>query len=103
MITITQEHRDRLWSAAALSDLPAFDREFAAAGITITITPPAPPEKMVSLAEQIAYEAGDNLLPRDYTLAALQHVEKVVRDAPVDSDSAAYVRNAILKQLGADA
>jgi hypothetical protein len=82
-----------------------------AAYFKYTIAEPQPPEAMVRLADQIAYDAGDNLMPRDYTLAALKHFEKLVRDAPVqrwerlpsglDGTDGLIYRNAILTAIGA--
>ena len=77
MSTITHEQATALFDHTGT--LAAFLRKLADLGITIT--PPQPSSEMVSLAERLAYETGENLLPRDYTLAALQHVERVVKDA----------------------
>lgn len=73
----------------------------------ITLAPPPPSPEMVRLAEQIAYDAGDNLMPRDYTIAALQYVEKLVKDAPSFVGAAGvgdYIsRTTILTAIGSNA
>ncbi len=78
----------------------------ALATLGITITPPAPSERMVKLAREIAREAvdGGDLYVR-VALAALQHAEKVVRDAPTykTMNGQMLIDSAhILNQIGAE-
>lgn len=84
---------------------------FAAAGITIA--DPSPPEAMVKLAETYADAVVDIKHGHVWTvafsgyLAALQHVEKLVKDAPVvnllGASSSLVSRNFILDGIGGEA
>ena len=114
MSTITQEQFEaaqRAWRHAQGGN--GLELAFAAAGITIT--PPAPPETMVKLAREIAVQVLRNpcndeqwKLANASALAALQHVEKLLRDARclVDSDTkgdALISRNDLLTAIGSNA
>jgi hypothetical protein len=82
MTTITREQFEA--ALRAYRDGADVGGVIRAAGITIA--DPEPPEEMVKLAREIAtkvdqecFESGVVAAPSDYTQAALQHVEKVVR------------------------
>lgn len=111
--TITPEQHRAAIELAEGSTRP-YDRYAEAIGITIA--PPQPSPEMVKLAREIVagllLEAGaqdvqhiingerDDSATHKAALAALQHVERVVKDAP--GDGVYIVRPAILTAIGSN-
>ena len=106
MTTITHEQFEAVWEKFRnMDEVPMAAFGIVLADLGITIAPPQPSPEMVTLAEAAYWKHGH---PSKYNteweagyIAALQHVERVVKDLQPDWQDSANATGALLAILTA--